>query len=219
MMGLTCIACLLINIYYKIQSETLIFILNPCHVCALAIGVLSLSKYSLKSEFLALYIFSSAFGGWIGLIFAENEELPIIELSVYYIQHFFTSFLGPLVLSLSGRFDPLTYAAFPLPVCGFHLFCLYMRLFLCPMALISWANLNHTLCGVDNDPFYANFDMGQWYYLWADLYLLFSCYVGLVLNFAICYIVKVLIFRQKVQTANPKEKEDANEMDTLKKKE
>ena len=137
---------------------------------------------------------------WIGLIFAENEEMyTFLELGIYYLQHFFTSFLGPLILSLSGRFDPLSYAAFPLPVCGFHLFCLYMRLILYPFAYISWANLNHTLCGVDNDPFFANLDMGQWYYLWADLYLLFSCYVGLILNFLICYTVKVLIFGQKIQ--------------------
>ena len=196
-MGVICIICLLFNVYFKIKSETLIFIFNPCHFCALAIAVLSLSKYSIASEFLALYIFSSAFGGWIGVIFAENEELSLLELTVYYVQHCFTSFLGPLVFSLSGRFDPLSYSAFPLPVCGFHLFCLYMRLFLCPLALMSWANLNHTLCGVDNDPFYANLPMGQWYYLWADLYLLFSCYVGLVLNFVICYIVKVIIFQQK----------------------
>ena len=62
-MGITCIICLLLNVYFKIKSETLIFILNPCHVCALAIAILSLSKYSIASEFLALYIFSSAFGG------------------------------------------------------------------------------------------------------------------------------------------------------------
>ena len=193
--GVLCIACLIVNIYYKIQSETLIFIFNPCHVCALAIAVVSLSKYSIASEFCALYVYSSAFGGWIGLIFAENEEMyTTLELSTYYVQHFFTSFLGPLILCISGRFDPLDYFAFPLPVAGFHLFCLYMKVFLTPLSLISWANLNHTLCGVDNDPFFANFNMGKWYFIWSDLYLLFSCYVGLILNFAICYIFKRLIF-------------------------
>ena len=119
----------------------------------LLVGVRRVSVVSLLIEF---YLLTSH--RWIGLIFAENEEMyTMFELSVYYVQHFFTSFLGPVILSLSGRFDPLTYASFPLPVCGFHLFCLYMRLFLTPLAHISWANLNHTLCGVDNDPFFATF--------------------------------------------------------------
>ena len=60
--------------------------------------------------------------------------MTIAELLVYYVEHAFTSFMGPVVLSLSGRFDPLTYTAFPLPVCGFHLFVAYMRYFLTPLA-------------------------------------------------------------------------------------
>ena len=141
---------------------------------------------------MALFIFSAAFGGWIGLIFSENEELATIELVVYYIEHLFTSFLGPLVLSISGRYDPLFYAKFPLPVSGFHLFVVYMRYFLTPLALITWTNLNHSLCGVDNDPFFAAFDLGKWYYLWADFYLLGGCFVATYVNYSICFVFKKL---------------------------
>lgn len=130
---------------------------------------------------------------WIGLIFSENDELPPIEVFIYYVEHFFTSFGGPLVLSLSGRFDPVEYAAWPLPVAGFHLFTVYMRYVLTPLSQLSWANLNHTLCGVENDPFYALLELGHTYYFWADFYLLFSCYVGLVLNYAICRSVSALL--------------------------
>ena len=56
------------------------------------------------------------------------------ELLVYYTEHAFTSFLGPVVLSLGGRFDPLSYAGWPLPVCGFHLFVAYMRYVLTPLS-------------------------------------------------------------------------------------
>ncbi len=65
-----------------------------------------------------------------------------------------------------------------------------MRLVLTPISRLTWANLNHTLCGVSNDPFYELLDLGYTYYLLADLYLLFSCFVGLVLNFCICYVAK-----------------------------
>lgn len=112
------------------------------------------------------------------------------EVICYYIEHAIASFLGPLILSISGRFDPLEYARFPLPVTGFHLFTMYMRYVLTPLSVMLWANLNHTLCGLNNDPWYKFFQMGKWYLIWSEGYLLFSCYVGIVLNFGICYIVK-----------------------------
>ena len=130
---------------------------------------------------------------WIGIIFAENDGYVGLDWFIYYLEHAFTSFLGPLVLSLSGRFDPLEYVSFPLPVSGYHLFCIYMRYFLMPLSWFFWANLNHTLCSVENDPWWRYFEMGKWYYFWADWYLLFSCYVGIILNFAICYVVQYLL--------------------------
>jgi hypothetical protein len=126
------------------------------------------------------------------LIWSENEDLSSLELVVYYIEHLFTSFLGPLILSISGRYDPLFFAKFPLPVAGFHIFSLYMRFVLTPIALYTWVNLNHSLCGVDNDPFYAIFDLGKWYYIWADVYLLMGCYAATVVNYLICFIFKKL---------------------------
>lgn len=191
-MAYTCLFVLFVNLYCKYRSETLIFMFNPCHFTNMMLILVGFLRKNLFTELLALYIFSSAFGGWIGIIFSENEELHAFEIFIYYVEHAYTSFLGPLVLSLSGRFDPLDYFGLALPICGFHLFCVYMRWILTPLSLIFWANLNHNLCGVDNDPFFANFFPDYTYYAWADLYLLFSCYVGLILNFTICYTVKVV---------------------------
>ena len=113
------------------------------------------------------------------------------ELVVYYGEHLFTSFLGTVFLCLGGRFDPLKYTGWPLPICGFHLFTSYMRYFLTPISLLTWANLNHTLCGVGNDPFYSHFNLGYTYYFWSDFYLLFpGCYVALWTNVFICFIFK-----------------------------
>lgn len=129
------------------------------------------------------------------MIWSENEEMSSTELLVYYTEHLFTSFMGPVVLSLGGRFDPLSYAGWPLPVCGFHLFVAYMRYVLTPLSQLTWANLNHTLCGVGNDPFYSNFNLGYTYYFWADFYLLFGCYTTIAVNFVICWIFKKLFGR------------------------
>lgn len=59
----------------------------------------------------------------------------------------------------------------PLPYFGYLIFALYMRWFLTPLSAMTWANLNHTLCSVDNDPWKAYFGMGKHYFFWADFYL------------------------------------------------
>ena len=139
-----------------------------------------------------MLVFSSAYGGWIGLIFSENEELPAIEIIIYNIEHFLASFGGPLILYMCGRYDPFKYATPAFVNGGYMFFTIYMRWFLCPISLYTWANLNHTLCGVSNDPFFALIN-DESYYFWAELYLMFSCYVGIYLNLVIIYIVSTLL--------------------------
>ena len=183
------------SVFTRILADNCPYIFQQLTFVQTALIVIGFSRFHIRVELLALYVFSSAFGGWIGIIFAENEELPTMELVIYYVEHFFTSFGGPLVLCISGRFDPTDYMGLHLPVCGFHIFCAYMRWVLTPLSQLTWANLNHTLCGVGNDPFYEHLDLGYTYYFWADFYLLFSCYVGLVLNFVICYLFKAIFGR------------------------
>merc|ERR1712051_668366 len=114
--------------------------------------------------------------------------------------------MGSVVLSLSGRFDPLYYFKMPLPVSGFALFCLYMRWILTPLSQLTWANLNHTLCGVDNDPFYRTFDLGYSYYLLADIYLLGGCIVTILVNCSICCVIKHILL--PMITGKKKEKKE-----------
>ena len=97
-------------------------------------GKIHFSFFYLKSDSRDLTNLVFCASRWIGLIWSENEEMINFELLVYYTEHAFTSFLGPVVLSLGGRFDPLSYAGWPLPVCGFHLFVAYMRYVLTPLS-------------------------------------------------------------------------------------
>ena len=80
---------------------------------------------------------------------------------------------------------------------GYSIFGFYMRWFLSPMALLTWANLNHSLCGTSSDPFFVIFDTGKWYWVFAELYLpaiMVVCFIG---NNLICYIVKRVICGDK----------------------
>ena len=158
---------------------------NPCHVAIIFLGIACLRSYGVIGEISAMCVYSFAFGGYIGIIFNENEELSQAEVVLYYIEHAFTSALGPLILSLNGRYDFISRALPPYPLFGFAFFSVYMRYVLMPLSAMTWANLNHTLCGLDNDPFYKAFDLGKWYYGWSELYLLGSCFVGYFLNYVI----------------------------------
>ena len=43
------------------------------------------------------------------MIFTENDGLPLGEVVVYHLEHQINSYLGPLILCASGRFDILNF--------------------------------------------------------------------------------------------------------------
>ena len=127
------------------------------------------------------------------MIFTENEGLPFGEVVTYHIEHAFNSYLGPLILCLSGRFDILEYFNWRYPMMGYNMFVLYMRWILTPVALITWANLNHCLCGTDSDPFWRLLGLDKYYWIIAEIYLGAITFLTFAINIAICYIVKRVI--------------------------
>ena len=80
---------------------------------------------------------------------------------------------------------------------GFIAFSIYLRWILTPISLLTWANLNHSLCGTDTDPIWYLFDLGKWYYLLADFYLGAAAFAFIAINWVFCYIVKRVILGDK----------------------
>eukprot|EP00347_Sterkiella_histriomuscorum_P003746 403363105 len=126
---------------------------------------------------------------WLGIVFAENDELSVLELVMYYVQHVFAALMAPMVLFCAGRYKAGDYIVYPLPIFGFVLFSIYMRYFLTPISAMTWANLNHTLCGIDNDPWRVTFGMHKYFFFWADGYLQLASVTISFLNY---YIAKFL---------------------------
>ena len=62
-MGLLCSIFMQANLWYKYNTSTLIFLVNPCHIVCIMLIIISFSRYSIKTELMALFVFSSAFGG------------------------------------------------------------------------------------------------------------------------------------------------------------
>ena len=124
-MGYVCLANLLINMYLKFSTSTLVFMVNPCHIVNLFLVIVSLTSHSRLGELCALAVYSFSFGGYIGIIFNENEGFTQFETVIYHSEHAFASWLGPLVLSYAGRYDFRSYVKYPLPWFGFVLFTMY----------------------------------------------------------------------------------------------
>lgn len=73
---------------------------------------------------------------------------------------------------------------------GWNAFSIYNRLILTPVSHLTWANLNHTLCSVDNDYFKVTFDMGAYYYFWAEFYLFFFSFIFYYLTIYVSRILR-----------------------------
>ena len=58
-----------------------------------------------------------------------------------------------------------------------------------PISVLTWANLNHGLCGTESDPVYIYLEsigVGKWYFFYAEIYLSAA---SLLLGYGINYLV------------------------------
>ena len=208
MMGLICLGCILMNLYMKFHLRAVIFMLNPCHMANFLIVYLCFSKYSFGGELVAYMVYGLTFGGLLGLIFPENEGLSPFYVFVYVVQHIFVAFLAPLVFSHCGRYDIRDYKKFPLPLLGGVLFSTYERYVLMPISLLSWANLNHSLCDLESDPVYILLGLGKWYWFWAEVYLSLASFLVFRLNCLICDVSFAVLTTLKQSVGGGPDKKD-----------
>lgn len=202
LLGIACFVCYSIQIYTKFNSQTMIFLLNPCHVYTLWWGYLLVTKYSKFNQLVFLFWFANVSSPMIGMVFAENDELElVIEIYSYWIQHVIASFIAPLALIFSGRYAHKTYVNPLTIILGYQFFTIYMRFFLTPMSNWTWANLNHTLWGIDNDPWRTTFNLKEYYYFWAEFYLCLGAITGASLVSGIAYLLYPSIFKVNEELA------------------
>lgn len=62
-----------------------------------------------------------------------------------------------------------------------------------PFSLLTLSNLNHSLCGFESDPVYEHFNLGKWYWLWAELYLTLTCLIGFGLNATLVTLIHYIM--------------------------
>jgi hypothetical protein len=75
---------------------------------------------------LALMAFSLIFGVYIGMAFAENDDVDNqFEIFMYWFQHASAAFVFPMILLLSGRYSSPQYCSFKNLLAGWLPFALY----------------------------------------------------------------------------------------------
>ena len=62
-MGLAMISTIVVNMYYKYESETAVFMLNPCHVVTYCYCIICFAKFNKFTEIVFIISFAFNFGG------------------------------------------------------------------------------------------------------------------------------------------------------------
>jgi len=191
-----------VQMCYKFHDGKGIFLLNPCHVVLLIEAYILLTKKTEKHNVIYANLVSLIFSPWCGIIFATYGGLNApYEIEMYWFEHILSALINPLILIIGGRYRDRQFFNFTYRLIGFAFFSLYHRVVLLPAALVSWANLDMTLCHAETDPFYPM--LGKWYYLAADLYLQIPSYIFaysfLIVAEVIYYIGDSIGYNKKVK--------------------
>ena len=173
--------CILSQFAFKVLAKRVIFMLSPCHmVCLmqLVVSVLPTSRFSYQ----VFLVMSACMYGPVLALWAPDPGLlsfPGEEFCFWY-EHILVATVAPLLIILGGRYRHLLHLGYPgvlyvTSTQGYLGFILYNRVFLTPISLLTWANLDYVLCAPESE-LYTDFPawpyLGTYYLLFADNILL-----------------------------------------------
>jgi len=160
------IATYSLEVYYKVNRGSLIFLLNPCHVLN-AFHIYFLTSNSSRSELQRLFRIHNHLvsGALIALVLPVTNTRPTaLDVTSYWMQHLTIYFIVPIFMFASGhRSEKLTDVNWPLLSCGWGF--LYHFVVLQSLGMLTQVNLNNMICPAVSDPFH-----GDNYRMWALLH-------------------------------------------------
>ena len=187
--GYTCSIIWLLQIVYKINSSSVIYITMPCHLTMILIAIISFSPKKLYWVYNMLL--SMMFGCTLALIFPGTTSTLIgpYEVELFYIEHLIPFIVVPVyyILFFSDLkwWDPMVHQK------GYCLFSIYQRAVCFPLSELTWVNINSALCGHVDDPFWLI--LGYTHNFFADIYINFGCYLARLFSVAPGALLKITI--------------------------
>ncbi|CAH8571882.1 unnamed protein product [Dicrocoelium dendriticum] len=143
-----------LELCYKLASESLIWILNPCHILTIMqIFLLACRPSKLTTSIFRLHVHMLN-GPLLALAFPVlNTRLLPFECVVYFIQHALILLFPIILMDQNSDFsvEPLDDPFWT--VLSLSLQVLYHFVVLQPIALLTGVNLNSILCPAVSDPF------------------------------------------------------------------
>ncbi|XP_034230561.1 transmembrane protein 164 isoform X2 [Thrips palmi] len=165
--------CLVIGceVGFKLQAQSTIFLLNPCHVTT-AIQIYLLVGQPSKLLTSAFRIHLNFLNGPIlATVFPEtlSRQLPC-ELFVYWAQHGLMVIAPFYMLRLGGVYNMEPLSDLSWCIFSYGLLIMYHFVILQGLGLPSEINLNKMLCPASKDPF-----SGPNYRIWGTLHQMLLC--------------------------------------------
>jgi len=156
-----------LEIYYKVERGTLIYLLSPCHVLNFyQIYFLTTSSNQKKLQKMFRIHIHLTCGALLAMLFpVTNTRFSSLEVTNYWLQHLIIYLVVPMYLYGAGhRSESFSDLDWPLMSCGYAF--LYHFGLLQIIGLMTDVNLNNMLCPAPTDPFY-----GINYRLWSLIHM------------------------------------------------
>lgn len=165
--------CLVIGceIGFKLQAQSTIFLLNPCHVTtAIQIYLLAGQPSKLLTSVFRIHL-NFMNGPILATVFPEtlSRQLPC-ELFVYWAQHGLMVIAPFYMLRLGGVYNVEPISDLSWCFFSYGLLVMYHFIILQGLGLPTEVNLNKMLCPASKDPF-----SGQNYRIWGTLHQMLLC--------------------------------------------
>ncbi|KAL4492477.1 hypothetical protein ABPG72_005612 [Tetrahymena utriculariae] len=197
--GFLCFATYIVMASYKFYTGRGVFMHNPCHYVLLFSGILlTTEKTKVKAVIFVSYI-RWLYGPITALVFPVTNGMVLPwEEEFFWIEHYLAAFIGPLCLTLCGRYGFFKMSFWDLLVhqyFGFAIHILYMRFIMVPQSMLTWANLNFTLCHPECDPLIPL--IGDYYFYLADHYLNFASFLTVLFQISAYGIIMAPVYLLK----------------------
>jgi len=143
-----------IEIGFKLASNQVIWLLNPCHVMT----VIQLYLLATPTSAWTTYIFRTHIyfmnGALLALLFPVTNSLFFpLEVEIYWIQHGMILIIPFYLLRLGGQYNLEPLNDWGWAMFAFSVQTLYHWLLLQPVGLLYESNLNSMVCPAISDPF------------------------------------------------------------------
>ncbi|KAK6632459.1 hypothetical protein RUM44_007501 [Polyplax serrata] len=143
-----------IELGFKFATQTVIYLLNPCHVMTLMqLYLLSVAPSNKVTALFRLHL-TLLNGPILAFLFPEtsNRRLPF-EKWIYWIQHILLIVVPIYLLRQGGIYNVEPIRDMSWITFSYGLNMLYHYVFLQILAIPTEVNLNHMLCPAEKDPF------------------------------------------------------------------